>query len=741
MAEKVTRAVCEWCHNKCRVLVHVENGNLRKIEEDPTDPRGSSLPRVEGCMRVRGAQEWMHHPDRLNFPLKRAGQRGEGKWQQISWEQCLDEIAGKLREITDKYGPEALAETTGTLRTRSDMQSRFYHILGSTNYGGNSRICHTPNIVVAAALSGAAHRTYVTVLPGLGAITKSMLVAGINPAQSQTRLWRAIRDGKKAGMKLIVADPRKCEVAELADIWLQLRPGTDTALFLSMINVIIGKELYDKEFVTKWCYGFDKLAQRAREYPPERAAEITWVPADKIIEAAVMYATNRPTASLHGMGVEHHPNHIAAIQARYDLLAITGNVDVEGGSYMPGPARCITEPELEACELLSPEQKKKQLGSDRFRLMGWPGYDLILQHSLKLWGKPFQVARSAAVQHFPTMIRAILTGKPYPVKAVMTIASNPLVTYGNVKLVYKALKSLELYTVQDYFLTPSAELADYVMPVASWLERPFLFAWSGSDNMMIGGEQVLPASVPGKYDRKTDEEILGELARRLGYAEHWPWKNREELFDYQLQPLGMTFKEFMAQGGFDSKPNEYKKYERTGFATPTGKFELYSTIFEKLGYDPLPQYKESFENPVGTPEIAKEYPLMLITGGRFIPMFHSEHRQVDWMRLQHPDPLVQINPRTAEGLDIKDGDWVWIESRRGRVRMKAKLFDGIDPRVVHCEHGWWFPELPGEEPWLHGVWESNVNVLTDDDPDTCDEHAGGWPLKTALCKVYKCKVY
>jgi len=307
--------------------------------------------------------------------------------------------------------------------------------------------------------------------------------------------------------------------------------------------------------------------------------------------------------------------------------------------------------------------------------------------------------------------------------------------------VYKALKSLELYTVQDYFLTPSAELADYVMPVASWLERPFLFAWSGSDNMMIGGEQVLPASVPGKYDRKTDEEILGELARRLGYAEHWPWKNREELFDYQLQPLGMTFKEFMAQGGFDSKPNEYKKYERTGFATPTGKFELYSTIFEKLGYDPLPQYKESFENPVSTPEIAKEYPLMLITGGRFIPMFHSEHRQVDWMRRQHPDPLVQINPRTAEGLDIKDGDWVWIESRRGRVRMKAKLFDGIDPRVVHCEHGWWFPELPGEEPWLHGVWESNVNVLTDDDPDTCDEHAGGWPLKTALCKVYKCKVY
>jgi thiosulfate reductase/polysulfide reductase chain A len=741
MAEEVKRAVCEFCHSKCKVLVHVEDGNLVKFEHDPMDPRGPAMPPPEACLRLRGAQEWMYHPDRLNFPLKRAGERGEGKWQQVSWEQCLDEIAEKLQRVKDEHGPEAIAMTTGTLRNRSDMQSRFYILLGSPNYGGASRMCHTPNIVVAAALSGAPHRTYVTVLPGLGAITKCMLVAGINPAQSQTRLWRAIREGKKAGMKLIVADPRKSEVAELADIWLQLRPATDTALFMSMINVIIERELYDEEFVAKWCYGFDELAERARVYPPDRVAEITWVPADKIVEAAVMYATNRPAVSIHGMGVEHHPNHIAAIQARYALLAITGNIDIEGGTYMPGPARCIIEPELELQELLSPEQKEKQLGSDRFRLLGWPGYDLLLEHTQKVWGKPFHLARSAAVQHFPTMIRAILTAKPYPVKAVMTIASNPLLTYSNVKLIYKALRSLELYTVQDYFPTPSAEIADYVMPVASWLERPYLTTFGGTDNWIFGGEQALPASVPGKYERKTDEEILGELAMRLGYGEHWPWKNREELFDYQLRPIGMTFKEFLAKGGFDSTPNEYKKYEKTGFATPTGKFELYSTIFEKLGYDPLPRYEESFENPVSTPELAKRYPLMLITGARFIPMFHSEHRQVDSIRRRHPNPLVEINPETAAKLGIKDGDWGWIESRRGRIRMKVKLFEGIDPRVVHCEHGWWFPELPGEEPWLHGVWESNVNVITDDDPAACDELSGGWPLKTALCKVYKCRVY
>jgi anaerobic selenocysteine-containing dehydrogenase len=204
----------------------------------------------------------------------------------------------------------------------------------------------------------------------------------------------------------------------------------------------------------------------------------------------------------------------------------------------------------------------------------------------------------------------------------------------------------------------------------------------------------------------------------------------------------MTFKEFMdTKNGFSLQPIEYHRLEKMGFATPTGKCELYSTVLEKLGYDPLPNYEEPFETTVSRPDLAKNYPLTLITGGRFLPMFHSDQRQIDSVRSKHPNPLVQLHPDTAKSLDIGDGDWVWVESPRGRIRMKCKYFDGIDPQVVHCEHGWWFPELPGEEPWLHGVWESNVNVLTDDDPDHCNKISGGWPLKTSLCKVYKCKVY
>jgi anaerobic selenocysteine-containing dehydrogenase len=569
--------------------------------------------------------------------------------------------------------------------------------------------------------------------------TKSILLVGIDPSQAVLRMWKSIKDGKELGAKIIVIDPRRTHTAELADIWLQLRPGTDTALLMSMVNVIIEEELYDREFVEKWCYGFDKLTERAGEYPPDRAAGITGVPAESIREAAKMLATNRPGLMVNGMGVEHLTNSIQAIHARCILSAILGNIDVEGGEYIPGPARCISDEELGCNDALSPEQKRKQLGADRFKLLSWPGRDLMATYVKKVWAKPWVGMQGSAFAHAPTIYRAILTGKPYPVKALLTNSSNPMVTQANVKLVYKALKSLEFYVVMDYWMTPSAELADYVLPAASWLERPLLFTTKGTDNIMLGGEQGLPSAIPGEYDRKTDYEFYRGLGIRLG--QDWPWENEEETIDYQLKPTGMTFKEFMARGGYENPPGVYKKYERMGFGTPTGKVELYSTVFERLGYDPLPHYEESCENPHTRPQLAEKYPLMLITGGRFMPMYHSEHRQIDSVRKRHPHPLLQMNPETAGKLGIKNGDWVWVESPRGRVRMKCQCFAGIDPGVVHAEHGWWFPEMPGEEPWLHGVWESNINVLTDDSPDVCNKLSGGWPLKTALCKVYKVKQY
>ena len=623
--------------------------------------------------------------------------------------------------------------------------TRFLNLFGSPNIIGGSNICFGPYMVTGAAIFGwpLGARVSLTGVKGASGevASRCLLIVGLNAAQSYPRLAKGVREAKESGSKIIVIDPRMTQTVALADLWLQVRPGTDVALLLSMINVIIEEGLYDKDFVDRWCYGFDKLAERARDYPPEKVAEITGVPAEKIREAARMYATNLPAYSTNGMGNEHLSNAIEAIQARMILTAITGKIDVNGGQTLDGPHRCVTSTEMSLPDMLSQKQKAKQLGADRFKLMCWPGYDLIQGYVKKVWGKASTLPMLAATAPSPAMWRAMLNGKPYSVKAAISVASNPMVTAGNTKLVYKALKSLELYVVLDFWLTPSAELADYVLASASWLERPFFCnPGSGLSNSIWAGEQALPSTIPGEYEHRTDYEIYRELMIRLGKGEYFPWKSYEESFDYRLKPLGIAFKEFMSKNnGFDFPLPQYKKYEKVGFATPTGKVELYSTIFEKLGYDPLPRYEEPAEGPISNPELAREYPLILITGGRFLPMYHSEHRQVDSVRRRHPHPILQINPETAAKLGISNRDWVWIETLRGRTRMKCQYFDGIDPMVVHAEHGWWFPELPGEEPWLHGAWESNVNVLTDDDPDVCNKLHGGWPLRTALCKIYKLK--
>jgi thiosulfate reductase/polysulfide reductase chain A len=748
MTEQMKRAVCRWCHARCRVVVHTENGRLVKIEEDRTDPRvDTMLPRTKGCLRLSGAKEYIYHPDRVKYPLKRIGDKGENRWEKITWEQALDEIAGKLEVVRGKYGPESLMITSGTSRTLFWPRVRFANLFGSPNLAGQGSICYGPDMAMTAAMIGWVGEIPDAPLPittdANGKLTtRCILLLGMNPSHAHPRVWKTVRDAQRMGAKIIVVDPRRTETAEIADIWLQPRPGTDVALLMSMIRVIIEEKLYDREFVEKWCYGFDKVEERAKEYPLQKVAEITGVPAGKIKEAAMMFATQRPGISRHGMGMEHLENGLEAIQARIILTAIVGNIDVEGGEYIPGPGSGslsgdqMDDEKMGLAHLVPDEQKKKQLGADRFKLLCWPGRDLICEHSKKWWGSEPTLR---AYANYPLVLRAIVTGKPYPVRAGITTFSNPMVTQANTKLVYKALRSLDLYVVHDFWLTPGAQIADYVLPAASWLERPQF----EQTPKIVAGEAALPAVKSDEFEYWTDYEFWRGLGIRLGQEKYWPWRTLEEAFDYQLKPLGISFRKFMDEkDGIYFPPNEYKKYERMGgFGTPTGKLELYSAVLERLGYDPLPCYREPMESPVSTPDLAKDYPLMLITGGRFSPYFHSEQRQIESIRKRRPDPQVQIHPETARKLGIENGDWVWIETVRGRVKQRCLYFDGIRPQVVHAEHGWWFPELPGEEPWLRGVWKSSINVVTSDDPERCNPRSGGWPLRTALCKVYKCKVY
>lgn len=724
MAKEIKHSICFWCKPRCRLEVEVEDNRLIKMSTSP----------IKACPRKYCSDlERFYHPDRLNYPLKRVGDRGENKWQKITWDEALDEIAARLQALKEQYGAETLAVTHGTSRTYEELNSRFLNLFGSPNQCGQAQICHGNSGVVATALFGWwPYWMNVEKLEN----TRCLMLIGRNPPNAHQTIWEGYLRAKERGTKLIVIDPRRSESAEKADLWLQIRPGTDAALLLGMINIIIKEKLYDEAFVRDWCHGFDALSERVREYPVEKVSEITWVPADQIVAAARMFATETPSCAMEGMGVAHQPNSYSPIAARHIISAIVGNVDVPGGEELMGPAPFITEHEMEMAEALPKEQRSKILGN-QFRLYTWPGYELIQKNVERVWGKRCDMFGYSCMATAPSVYKAIAYSDPYPVRALITVSSNPMVTIPDTKLVYKALQSLDLYVVSDYFMTPSAQLADYVLPSALWLERSFLWNYHNTTPVIRAGEAALPPSIPGMYDRRNDYDFWRGLGIRLGQEEYWPWETVEDYYDYRLEPLGITFGELVKKGKIITKKSEYKKYEKTGFGTPTGKIELYSTVMENLGYDPLPHYKEPPESPTRTPDLAKKYPLVLITGGRFHPFFHSEHRQVESLRKRYPWAKMQINPETAKELGLKDDDWVWIETQHGRVMQKVIIDKGIDPRVVHAQHGWWYPEMPGEEPWLHGVWISNINVCTSSDEETCDEALGSWPLRTFQCKVYK----
>jgi thiosulfate reductase/polysulfide reductase chain A len=755
---RVKKAMC-WaspgCHDKCGILVDVKDGRIAKIRGNRQSIAQKAVGRpnmrlFQNCPdRLPHLAKWLYHPDQLMYPLKRAGERGENKWSRISWDQALDEIAHKLQQIKIEYGAESLALIEGTFR--SDMygiRSRFLNLFGNPgNIGCAGTICGCNKRAIRIALLGTqASRDAV-------GIAKCIVFCGWNITETRRRTWLDIKERirNEDKIKLIVIDPKETEVARNADLWLQIRPGTDAALFLAWIHVIIEEHLYDEDFVNRWTFGFDQLKQRVQKYSPERAAEITWIPADKIRESARMYATNKP-ASMGTVGVAPDQivlNAIRVEQARICLRAITGNLSVQGCETPLGPGPIIDgkigirDSMLQLEEKCPPEQRAKQIGADRFKLMTWPAYEITNKLYKEKYGIPLSMSGHNFLSNQPLIWQAILTGKPYPIKALLTWGSNPLLNAANTKEVYKTLKSpnLDLHVVLEHFMTPTALLADYVLPTASKLEKPMCSTTEDFSPVIQCGER--PVEPLG--ERRSDYDFFRGLALRLDFGEYFPWTTEEELAEYRLAPLGITFKEASTERYIisSSEPWTYETInpetgEPTGFATPSGKIELYSNILEELGYDPLPFYEEPPESPVSTPDIARDYPLILITGNRSRPQFHSEQRQLGMgMREPRPDPLTDIHPDTARELGIADGDWVYIETRRGVIKQKARLTTGIHPKIIDAASHWWFPEQPAQEPWLHGMWLSNTNVLTPNDPEVCDPLTGGWPLRALLCKVYK----
>ncbi|MFC1944379.1 molybdopterin-dependent oxidoreductase [Chloroflexota bacterium] len=728
--EEIKNIVCGQCSGHCRTLVAVENGRVKKQYYEIKKP-GSAYQRwntvVTACSGARAVSELIDHPQRLNYPLKRVGARGENKWQRTTWEEALDDIALRLSDIRANYGSEAVVfSTAGENNCAEEYRCRFQALFGTPNVASQAQICYgVANMMALSMIGGVVNLAYPNQK------TRCMLLLGNNPANSARYMWYQIQDLKKNGMKIIVIDPRFSESAAIADIHLQPRPGTDSVLLLGILNVIISEGLYDKEFVDKWCSGFDRVAKRAKEYPLDRVAEITWVSSEKIELAARMYATNRPGIIAHNMGLEQIPNATYGIQARYILSAITGNVDAMGGELIlpPHPTARLAS-DVECSDVMSPEQETKIIGCQDYPFYSsWATFHKLEENVKKVRDRRLTAYWFAGFGHSPSIWRAMITGKPYPIRALITEGANPLVTMPNPRIIYEAMKKVDFHIAIDIFMTPSCILADYVLPAACYLEKPIMMGGDYYPAISVGEAAVEPL-----YERKPEYYIWRELGLRLGQEELWPWPTLEEAYSWRLEPLGVTFKEIVMRGG-DNPPAEFEKYQRTGFGTRSGKIELAPSMLEELGLDPLPSYSE-WSHGWTSPD-AKIYPMILITGARNRHYYHSQGRQIRTIRDKSPEPLAQLNPEKARELGIEDGDWMWIENRMGRVKFKCKCSKGMLPDVISAEHGWWFPEDPAEEPSLHGVWRSNINILADDGSEFCDPISGGWVLRGIQCRVYK----
>jgi anaerobic selenocysteine-containing dehydrogenase len=672
----------------------MDEGKVTRVSGDPDclTNRGSL------CAKGLASLEFVFHRDRIRRPLRRAGERGEGRWQEISWDEALDIVAGELARAKAEFGPESVGFVQGAARGLQDSYGeRFANAFGTPNFSTTGHVCFAPRAYASGITCG------FDPIPDYDHPPACIVVWGANMAATRIGEHKQTVRAVRGGTQLIVVDPRKTALAARAHTWLRLRPGSDLALALGMIHVIVNQGLFDRDFVDSWTIGFDRLKDHVQEYTPQWAEEITWVQADAIRQAAVFYATTKPACIRWGNAIDHNVNSFQTARAISILRAITGNLRVAGGEMQCLPLGLLEceSPEFVLWESGLAGRWDRRVGADR---------ELI---------PPFHRVPSQS------LIRAILEEERYPIHALFIQGANPLVTYPNARRVYEALGKLRFLAVVSMSMTPTAAMADIVLPVASYLEF---------DNI-VAPPYYPVAQVQQKVTEvgecRSDYEIINGLAKRLGLEQDF-WVDTESFLDAVLEPVGLTFEEFKAAGGA-SRKWQRESCDAGGFPTPSGKVELYSSQLEKWGFEPLPTYREPPETPFSDPELSLEYPLILTT---WKPQAyrHGEGRQIASLRRRRPEPIVTVHPATAKGLGIEEGDWVAIETRRGGIKQKAAFSSDIDPRVIIADYGWWFPERGSSHQY---DWaESNVNVLTGDGPPF-NQEMGSTNLRGIFCRIHK----
>lgn len=720
------------CHNGCHVLFYTDKDDkLVKVEGDPNAPYNKGRL----CMRCLALLEAVNHPDRIKYPMRRAGKRGENKWERISWDEAFEQICGKVKQIEAEGSTNQITVCSCTGRNAFHLVPALgWAAFGTTHHSawfpGDS--CYLPRMTAMAMIAGGplvadCAQLYEESFDHPEWMAPDyMVIWGNNPVKSNADgfFGHWVVDLMKQGTKLITIDPEATWVAAQSEIFIQLRPGTDGAIAMAMLNVIINEKLYDEEFCDKWVYGLEQLAEAVSEMTCERAGEIAGVDPELICAAARAFANSKVASVQWGLAIDTHTHGGATALAIMDLSVICGFIDVPGGNIFPsGGYICIDVQRAFYGISIEGVQDRSEANWKNF-----PGYGEYPLRTNDL-GSGSDGALEELETHGINAPRMIYFSNNNPIAC----------TGAEPQRLYDDFKDIEFIVVADCFMTPTAiALADIVLPIAMSPERDSIRDWWAPYSTI--------SKVTSFYEAKGDEEIIWEFGQRL-HPDAFPWGNVKEMLDWLMgQRSGgiktHTFNE-LEQKCYEYDPFEYRKYEKgllrpdgqPGFMTNTGRLEVFSTVYAHLGLSPVPYYAEPVQSPARTPELMEEFPFVLTTGKRSFEFFHSEHRQIKTMRAFHPDPLAFINDEDAKMLGIKDGDWVWVENITGKFKQRAAITPAMKKGVVSSEHGWWFPERNPEDGSFFGTFESNPNNCTQQ--GDVGPSGYGTSYKTQICKVYK----
>lgn len=766
-------AFCPLCASRCGCEAVVEDGRLVAIEPDPAHPTGKAL-----CAKGRASPELVEAPDRLLYPLRRTRPKGDPEpgWRRISWDEALDETAAALRRIAAESGPEAIAfaVTTTSGTAISDAQpwvDRLINAFGSPNNCNAWEIC-------------AWHRQYArafTTGTGIGtpdyAGAGCILLWGHNPGTSLLAAATRIAEARAGGAKLVVIDPRHIGFAVKADCWLRVRPGTDAALALAIAGVMLAQGWFDAEFVRDWSNGpflvreddgtllsaaalaaggdgfvawdegrgralrydpstraydlpparlalsgrfvvagqegpiscrpaFDLYAAQCQAMSPEAAAAITGVDAAAIRETARLLWQHRPVAHFTWTGLEQQSNATQTDRAIAILHALTGSIDVPGGNLHLAQ---VPVNDVAGNELRDPRQIEKALG---------------------LADRPLGLGRSGWILS-DDLYRAVIEARPYRVRGLVGFGTNLLLSHADAGRGAEALRQLEFHVHTDLYLTPTAAFADIVLPVATAWEREGLRVGFGLDQDACELVQFRPAVVAPRGEARADIDIVFDLAVRLGLGNQFWDGDVEAALDHHLAPSGLSLQALRANPRGIRVPlkTTYRKYRDGGFATASGRIEIFSAALPLVGEPPLPEFRAPSAEAPGFP--------LTLTSAKTPLYCHSQHRNLARLRRLEPDPVAELSPGTAAARGIDNGDWLAITTPRGRVRARAQLNAKLAEGVVAARHGWWqaCPEL--DLPGYDALGPDGANINLAIGTEAADPVSGAAPHRCYPCQIEK----